>query len=49
MGLGTKIGLIVILLHLVVGFGYMVYILSPRAGDEDHSNEDESQADERDI
>ncbi|MFT6338052.1 MAG: hypothetical protein ACJATI_004822 [Halioglobus sp.] len=30
----TNILLIIILLHLVVGFGWLVYKLSPRKGDE---------------
>lgn len=30
----TNIILVIILLHLVVGFGWMMYKLSPRKGDE---------------
>jgi hypothetical protein len=30
MDIWVKIGLIVILMHLVVGFGWLVYKLSPR-------------------
>ncbi len=33
MGIGTTIGLLIILLHLIVGFGYMIYMLTPRKGD----------------
>ena len=33
MGIGTKIGLIIILLHLIIGFGYMIFMLSPRKSD----------------
>lgn len=33
MGIGTKIGLIIIVLHLIIGFGYMIYMLSPRKED----------------
>jgi len=33
MDIGTSIGLIIILLHLVVGFGFLIYKLSPRKGD----------------
>ena len=33
MGIGTKIVLIIILLHLVVGFGFIFYQLLPRKGD----------------
>jgi hypothetical protein len=33
MSIGTSIGLIIILLHLVVGFGFLIYKLSPRKGD----------------
>jgi hypothetical protein len=40
ISLGTKIILIIIILHLVVGFGFLVYKLSPRKEDED-INEDE--------
>lgn len=29
----TKVLLILIVLHLVVGFGYMIYRLSPRKGE----------------
>lgn len=38
IGFGTYLGLIVILLHLVVGFGFMIYMLSPRK--KDKRNED---------
>jgi hypothetical protein len=38
MGIGTKIGLLIILLHLIIGFGYMIYMLSPRKGDKENSN-----------
>jgi len=33
IGFGTNLGLIIILLHLVVGFGFMIYMLSPRKKD----------------
>jgi hypothetical protein len=40
MGIGTKIILIVILLHLIAGFGYMVYLLLPKKGDESEKKEE---------
>jgi Tfp pilus assembly protein PilO len=30
MTLGTKIVLILILVHLIIGFGYMVYLMMPK-------------------
>jgi hypothetical protein len=33
IGLVTKIILVVIVLHLIVGFGYAIYMLAPRKGD----------------
>ncbi len=33
MSIWVKIGLIVIVLHLVVGFGWLIYKLSPRKSD----------------
>lgn len=33
MGIGATIGIIVIVLHLVVGFGWLMWKLSPRPGD----------------
>lgn len=37
----TKILLAIIVLHLVAGFGWLVYKLSPRDGDELIDNSDE--------
>jgi len=33
MGLGAKIILGIIILHLIAGFGWLMYKLSPRKGD----------------
>ena len=33
MGIGTKIIVILIVLHLLVGFGFLMYKLSPRKED----------------
>lgn len=43
MGLTTNIILGIIILHLVVGFGWLIWKLSPRKGDEliDSSEEEE--------
>lgn len=30
MGIWVKIGLIVIVLHLLIGFGWLIYMLAPR-------------------
>ena len=38
----TKILLIVFVLHLVVGFGYMIYRLSPRKSDKEIENADDN-------
>lgn len=40
IGIGTQILLWLIVLHLVVGFGFVIYKLSPRKGDK--KNEDSS-------
>ena len=42
IGIGTQILLWVIVLHFVVGFGYLMYKLSPRKGDkkEDDQTDD---------
>ncbi|MCB0640526.1 MAG: hypothetical protein KDC44_02765 [Phaeodactylibacter sp.] len=42
MGIGTKIILIVILLHLIAGFGYMVYVLLPKKGDAEEAEADQA-------
>lgn len=39
MGIGTTIGLSIILLHLIVGFGYMIYMLAPRKGDKNQEGD----------
>jgi uncharacterized protein YqhQ len=36
-GFWEKIIIAVILLHFVVGFGYLIYKLSPRKGDNDQN------------
>lgn len=41
MGFWVKVGLIVIVLHLLLGFGWLIYKLSPRKKDK----KDESQSD----
>ncbi len=41
MSFWVKVGLIVIVLHLLLGFGWLIYKLSPRKKDK----KDESQAD----
>lgn len=33
MSIWVKIGLLVIILHLVIGFGWLIYKLSPRKSD----------------
>jgi hypothetical protein len=35
MGIGTNIVLVLIALHLILGFGWLVYKLSPRKKEED--------------
>lgn len=39
----TKIILIIIVLHLIVGFGYAIYMLAPRKGDNLKENEADSE------
>lgn len=33
MTTGTTVGLAIIVLHLIIGFGYMIYMLAPRKSD----------------
>ncbi|MEN8250245.1 MAG: hypothetical protein ABFS32_15030 [Bacteroidota bacterium] len=40
MGLGAKIIFAIIIIHFVVGFGYLMYKLSPRKKDKDSSKEE---------
>jgi hypothetical protein len=41
MSITVKILLAVILLHFIVGFGYLIYKLSPRKKDEDATEDAE--------
>ena len=43
MGLGTQILLLLVILHFVVGFGYVMYKLSPRKGDKKDNASDKNQ------
>jgi flagellar biogenesis protein FliO len=44
MNLATKVVLVLIALHLILGFGWLVYKLSPR-GDKDGSDQSNSKED----
>ena len=35
---GTYIGLIIIVLHLIAGFGFMIYMLTPKKSDREKSD-----------
>ncbi len=39
MGLGTKIILIIILLHLIVGFGFIIKLTLPKKENRDKENQ----------
>ena len=39
MNIWVKIGLIVIVLHLLVGFGWLLYKLSPRKSDKKNKSD----------
>jgi hypothetical protein len=40
MNVWVKIGLILIILHLLIGFGWLIYKLSPRKKDADTLKDD---------
>ncbi len=40
MGIGVKILLGIIVLHLIAGFGFLFYKLMPREGDDEETEED---------
>ena len=40
MSLVTKIIIFIIVLHLIAGFGFLMYKLSPREGDDEEGSED---------
>lgn len=40
IGIGAYIGIIIIVLHLIVGFGYMIYMLTPRKSDKNIPDEE---------
>ncbi len=44
MNIGTKILLLLIVLHFIVGFGYLMFKLSPRKGDVLKNNDEISKA-----
>lgn len=37
----VKILVAIVILHLIAGFGYMIYKLSPREGDDDVDDDEE--------
>lgn len=42
MNIWTKIGLIVIILHFFIGFGWLIYKLSPKKSDKNINNTDKN-------
>ncbi len=42
MGIFTKIILGIIVLHLIIGFGWLIYKLSPRPNDKPWDDEEDS-------